>query len=191
SGSSGSFSRSVSDRKHSTGCSTEGRCRRLCGVLQGRSTMQAARLLLHGEIRIKPLNSLARRAGDGRLGGAAATAVEGALLVVPGGALARVDRAVVIGVDLVEALAEAAVTIGCRQPGEPVEIGLGLFEPGPLTRLQIGGGELGDELGLSAFDVAQPPLTILLEADRVVGRGRRGGLRLGGSGRLRGLPRQP
>src|SRR5439155_10275984 len=84
SGSSGSFSRSVSDRKHSTGCSTEGRCRRLCGVLQGRSTMQAARLLLHGEIRIKPLNSLARRAGDGRLGGAAATAVEGALLVVPG-----------------------------------------------------------------------------------------------------------
>src|SRR5438270_395694 len=53
----------------------------------------------------------------------------------------------------------------------------------------------GGELGLATFDIAQPPLAVLLEGDRVVGRGRRGGCRLGGSGGLGGglgrLARQP
>src|SRR5438270_2930394 len=101
-------------------------------------------------------------------GGAAAAAIKGALLVAPGGALAGVDRAVVIGVDLVEAGAESVVAVGRRQPGEPVIIGFDLLQPGALARLQIGGGELCGELGLATFDIAQPPLAVLLEGDRVV-----------------------
>jgi len=49
-------------------------------------------------------------------------AVEDALLLPPGGALRRVDLAVVIDVDLVEALAEAAVAIDLGEAGEPVVI---------------------------------------------------------------------
>src|SRR5437588_9447693 len=102
---------------------------------------------------------LARGGGFGGAA-AAAAAIKAALLVAPGGALAGVDRAVVVGVDLVEAGAEAVVAVGRRQPGEPVIIGLDLLEPGALARLQIGGRELCGELGLAAFDIAQPPLAV-------------------------------
>ena len=74
-----------------------------------------------------------------------------------------IDRAVMIGVDLVEARAEAAVAIGLRQPGEPIIVRFRLFQPGPLARLQIGGGQLRGELGLAALDKAQPPVAVLLK----------------------------
>ena len=103
---------------------------------------------------------------------------------MPRGAFGVVDRAVVIGVDLIEARAEPAVAVGLWEAGEPVIIGLSLFEPGPLPRLQIGGGQLRGQLGLPALNKAQPPLAVLLEADRVVGssrqRGGRGLIRAGG-----------
>src|SRR3954469_1734123 len=66
--------------------------------------------------------------------------VESPLLLPPSGALGGVELAVVIGVDLRKLLAGAAVTVACRQPGHPVVIGLGLFEPRLLSGRQIGGG---------------------------------------------------
>jgi hypothetical protein len=51
-------------------------------------------------------------------------AVDGALLVAPGGALGLIDRSVVIGVDAIKAFAEALVAVGFGQAGEPVVIGL-------------------------------------------------------------------
>jgi hypothetical protein len=64
--------------------------------------------------------------------------VEGALLIVPRGAFGRVDLAVMIGVDAVEAFAKAMVAIGFGQTGEPLVIGLGLLQSGLLARLEIG-----------------------------------------------------
>src|SRR5437764_10960581 len=70
---------------------------------------------------------LARLAGRGGVGGdGAAAAVEGPLLVVPGGALSGIDDAVMVRVDLVEALAEAAVALGVGESGEPVVVRLRL-----------------------------------------------------------------
>jgi hypothetical protein len=102
-----------------------------------------------------------------------------------------IDLAVMVRVDPVEALAEAAVAVGLGEPREPIVVGLDLFEPGALAWRQIGGGQLRRELGLAAFDEFDPPLAVLLECDRVVAVGRQGGLRLGRSGGLRGVPRQP
>src|ERR1041384_8358489 len=110
-------------------------------------------------------------------------AVEGALLLPPGGALAGVDLAVVVGVDLVETLAEAAVALGLRQPGHPIVIGLHLLEPCLLAGRLVGGRELYGVLRLPPFNKIEPPIAVLLEADRfVAGRWRR---------RLGRLPRQP
>src|SRR5207248_454699 len=109
--------------------------------------------------------------------------IEGALLLPPGGALTGVDLAVVVGIDLVEALAEPAVAVGFRQPAHPVVIRFDLLEPSLLASWQIGGGELHCQLRLAPFDEIEAPIAVLLEADRfVAGRLRR---------RLGGLPRQP
>src|SRR5207249_10494601 len=138
-----------------------------------------------GELR---LARLARRSG---FRGGAAAAIKGLLLIVPSSALGMIDRAVMIGVDLVEARAEAAVAIGLGQPGEPIVIRFRLLEPGALARLKIGDSELRGELGLTAFDVAQPPLAVLLEGDRVVSPRQRGGLGLIRGSRLRRLAGHP
>ena len=74
---------------------------------------------------------------------------------MPGSAFGMIDRAVMVSVDSVEALAEAAVAVGLREPGEPVIVRLDLLEPGALARLQIGGGQLRGELRLAAFDKAE------------------------------------
>jgi hypothetical protein len=59
----------------------------------------------------------------GGLGGGAIAPVEGALLVMPGGAFGMINLAVMVGVDPVETLAEAAVAVGLGEPGEPIVIG--------------------------------------------------------------------
>src|SRR5205085_8274424 len=113
---------------------------------------------------------------------------KGLLLVVPGGAFGMVDRAVMVGVDLVEALAEPAVAVGFGKSGEPIVIRLGLFNPRPLPGLQFDGGQLCGQLRLPALDKVQPPLAVLLEGNRLIGSGRRSRGRglVRGSG-LRGL----
>src|SRR5215472_14121184 len=135
---------------------------------------------------------LVRLAGRGGLGGnGAAAAVKGALLVVPSGALGGIDDAVVVGVDLVEALAEAAVTLGLGEPGKPVVVRLGLFKPGTLALRQIGGRKLGGQLGLALLDKAHPPIPVLVEGDRLLtSRGKSGG-GFGGSTGLGRLGRKP
>src|SRR5690242_14058082 len=109
-----------------------------------------------------------RLARGGGFGGGAAAAVEGALLVMPGSPFGMIDRAVMIDVDLVEAGAEATVAIGLGKASEPIIVRFRLFQPGALTRLQIGRGQLRGELGLAALDKAQPPVAVLLKGDRVV-----------------------
>src|SRR5690349_23216333 len=94
-------------------------------------------------MRVPETAPLARLAGGGGFGGGApATAEKGALLLMPGGALGGIDNAVMVDVHLLEPLAKPAVALRIAEPGKPVVIGLGLFEPGALARLQIGGGEL-------------------------------------------------
>ena len=64
---------------------------------------------------------LARLAGGGGFGGGApATTEKGALLLMPGGALGGVDTAVMVGVHLLEPLAEAAVALRVAEPSKPV-----------------------------------------------------------------------
>src|SRR5258708_19221712 len=87
------------------------------------------RLLLQAKNRSeRPVVDLMRR-GFGGLPGAAVAVVEGALLVAPGGALGWIDLPVVIGVDAVEAVAEAAVAVSFGQAGGPVVKGPHPFEP--------------------------------------------------------------
>src|SRR5207248_2794976 len=97
--------------------------------------------------------------------------VEGSLPVVPGGALGRVDLPVVIGVDAVEALVEAAVAVGFGEPREPVVISLHLFETGLALRREVACGQLAREIALPPLDEGEPPIAILLEGDRVAGSG--------------------
>src|SRR5258707_3900581 len=54
-------------------------------------------------------------------------AIEGALLLPPGGTLALIDLAVMIDVDLIKTLPEAAVAVGFGKAGQPVVIGLYLL----------------------------------------------------------------
>ena len=86
--------------------------------------------------------------------------VERALFLVPGGAFVVVDDAVVIGVDLVEALAEATVALGHRHRREKVVIRLLPLEPGATLRVQILFGELGGNLELPFFDKVEPPIAV-------------------------------
>src|SRR5260370_40311930 len=86
------------------------------------------RLLLQAKNRSeRPVVGLMRR-GFGGLPGAAVAVVEGARLVAPGGALGWIDLPVVIGVDAVEAVAEAAVRGSLWRAGGAVGIGRHLFE---------------------------------------------------------------
>ena len=103
--------------------------------LQGRLPARLFCLFLQAKNRPEVL---LRRGVGGRLRHGPIAAVEGALLVAPGGALGLVDLPVVIGVDAVEAFAEAAVAVGFGQVGEPIVIGFDLFEPGFLPRREIG-----------------------------------------------------
>src|ERR1700675_3408596 len=82
--------------------------------------------------------------------------IERPLPVAPGAALGLVDLPVVIGVDPVEAFAEAAVALGGGQAGEPVEIGLAAFEPGFLQGRKIGSGNLDREFALAPLDEIEP-----------------------------------
>src|SRR5258708_16435894 len=86
------------------------------------------------------------------------TVVEGALLVAPRGALGRIDLAVVIGVDAVEAFMEAAVAVRFRGAGEPVVIGLYLFDPGFSRPGKIGCSALAREIALPSL-LSDPPPT--------------------------------
>src|SRR5260370_10768035 len=104
------------------------------GKLRGRRLFC---LFLHRGRRGNSLDPLACLAGGGGFGGAVAAAVEGALLVAPGGAFAGVDRAVMIDVDLVEPLAEAAVAIGRPQPGGPIVVSPCLRPPACPARPPI------------------------------------------------------
>src|SRR5438552_17595452 len=77
---------------------------------------------------------LARLAGRGGLGGdGAAAAVEGPLLVVPGGAPSGNDDAVMVRVEPVAALAEAAVAARVGASGDPVVVRHRLVEPGAVA----------------------------------------------------------
>src|SRR5215469_11562159 len=69
--------------------------------------------------------------------------VEGALLFVPSGALAVVDDAVMVGVDLIEALAKQPVALRGGHAGEEIVIGFLPFERGAARRRQILYGEFG------------------------------------------------
>src|SRR5260370_25891896 len=98
------------------------------------------RLLLQAKNRSeRPVVDLMRR-GFGGLSGAAVAVVEGALLVAPGGALGWIDLPVVIGVDAVEAVAEAAGAVNFGQAGEPPAIAPPLFQPPVLLRWRLAGG---------------------------------------------------
>src|SRR5580700_11716281 len=119
------------------------------------------------------------RLGLRRLSRGRVAAIEGALLLPPGGALALIDLAVVIGVDLVEPFAEAAVAVGFGKAGKPIVIRLDLFEPRFLSGLQIGCGQLYRQPRLPAFDKMHTPVAILIEGDRLLAgrlRHRLGGL---------------
>src|SRR5260370_36223898 len=101
------------------------------------------RLLLQAKNRSeRPVVGLMRR-GFGGLPGAAIAVVEGALLVAPGGALGWIDLPVVIGVDAVEAVAEAAVPGKIGRAGQPVGIRLHLLAPRILVWRGVGGRERG------------------------------------------------
>src|SRR5262249_1840456 len=103
-----------------------------------------------------------------------------------------IDDAVVVGVDLVEALAEAAGALGLGKPGEPVVIRLGLFKPGALALRQGDGRGLGGEVGLGRLEKAHPPAAVLIEGDFVLARGgQHSGRSVGGRSGLGGLRRQP
>src|SRR5712692_6609078 len=88
------------------------------------------RLLIQAKYRRDARLGLSRRFFGGRVRRRPVAPIEDALLVAPGGAFAGIDPPVVIGIDPIEALAEAAVTIGLGQGGEPVVIGLDLLQPG-------------------------------------------------------------
>src|SRR6266851_8825807 len=91
------------------------------------------------------------------------------LPVAPGAALGLVDLPVVIGVDPVEAFAEAAVAFGGGQAGEPVEIGLAVFEPGFLCGREVGSGKLDRQFALAPLDEIEPPIAVLLKGDGLIG----------------------
>ena len=90
--------------------------------------------------------------------------IKGALLFVPGGALAAVDDAIVIGIHLIEALAETAVALGQGHRREIIIIRLLPFKPGAPLRVEVFLGKLGSDLGLALFDEMQPPVAVLLVA---------------------------
>ena len=113
----------------------------------------------------RPVGVLLRRGFGRLLRCGPIAAVKGALLVAPRGALGLIDRAIVIGVDAVEALAEAAVAVGRGQAGEPVVVGLDPIEPGLLLRREISRGELEREFVLAPLDEIEPPIAVLLEGN--------------------------
>ena len=90
---------------------------------------------------------------------------------MPRGALGVVDDAVMVGVDLVEPLAEAAVALGRGHRREEIVIGLLPIEPGPSLGAQTLFGKLGGDLDLAFFDKMQPPVAVLVEGDGVGGGG--------------------
>src|SRR5260370_33178462 len=126
------------------------------------------RLLIQAKYRRDARLRLSRRSCGARVRGRAVAPVEGALLVMPGGALAGIDPPVVIGVDPVEALAEAAVALGFGETREPVVIRLNLFEPGLARRRQIARGKLHRQFATPSLDEIEAPVAILLEGDRII-----------------------
>src|SRR5260370_14642717 len=101
------------------------------------------RLLLQAKNRSeRPVVGLMRR-GFGGLPGAAIAVVEGALLVAPGGALGWIDLPVVIGVDAVEAVAEAGGARRFGLAGRPFVIGLSRCAPGFFRPSETRGWTVG------------------------------------------------
>jgi hypothetical protein len=118
---------------------------------------------------------LARRAGRlGASGGLLPIIL--ALLLAPGRTLLHVERAVVIGIDLVKALAIDRVAFRLRHRRQLIVISLAPLDARLFGGGQAGGRQLPRQPRLALCQITQPKIAVLLEGDRFA----RGGLRCRG-----------
>ena len=90
--------------------------------------------------------------------------IAGLLLVVPGGALGAVDRAVVVGVDQVEAGTEHAVALVSRHRRLAVVIGLLAGQPVAVGVAETALAQAARRSGAGAADKIDPPVAILAKS---------------------------
>src|SRR5215469_12879471 len=96
-----------------------------------------------------------------------------ALLLAPGGTLLQVEPAVVIGVDLVEALAIEPVAFRLRHRRQLIVIGLAALEARLFGCRKAGGGQLARQPGLPLRQIVQPEIAVLFKGDQLAGGGLR------------------
>jgi hypothetical protein len=123
------------------------------------------------------LSGLRRREGLGAVGETVHGAFGRLLLIVfplllpPHRTLLRVELAVVIGVDFVEALAKVPVAFLGRHRCQPIIIGLLSLKPLLLRRGKIGRGQLLREPRPALRQIVDAEVAILFEGDHFVRRG--------------------
>src|SRR5262249_36895706 len=100
-----------------------------------------------------------------------------ALLFAPGRTLLHIERAVVIAVDLVKALAIDRVAFRFGQRRQLIVISLALLDAGLFGRRKTGGRQLPRQPGLALRQIAQPEIAVLLKGDRLARGGSCGELR--------------
>src|SRR6516225_5099446 len=97
------------------------------------------------------------------------------LLLAPGSAFLRIELAVMIGIDLIEAFAIELVAFFGRHRRQLIVIGLAPLDACFLCRGKTGRHQLPREPRLALLQIAYPEIAILVESDRFACRSGLGG----------------